>query len=133
MITRDESSFIQQLAERASTHEDDPDLRQAAARTGGLPVYADLGGVLVLTPAGTVLRYDPETGRSTDESESRWKALALTRAARRFSQLAALRPPRPDRGAVICPQCDGAGEVLGNVDCGVCFGRGWIFSDEGPP
>jgi hypothetical protein len=130
MITPNDSSWIQQLAIRASAEEDDPELREAAAQTGGLPVYTDIGGVLVLMPTGTVVRYDPESAISTDEHSAGWKVLALTRAARKFPQLAALCPPRPDR-AVTCAQCDGSGVLQGNVDCGTCFGTGWI-SGSGP-
>jgi hypothetical protein len=117
------SALIEQLIEREGSGTSAVPILDT--QVVGLPVYADAGGVLLLTPAGNVLRLDSETGEMTEETDWGWRALAITRAARKFPELAALRPSRP-QDAVTCRQCDGAGLVLGQLDCGTCYGLGWI-------
>jgi hypothetical protein len=114
------SKLSQQVA-LTGAHE----LSQAAAATGGLPVHADAGGVLVIDRAGSVLHYDPDAGTALQVTDVRWQTLALSKAARMFPELESLRPLRPS-AAVDCPQCGGSGVVLGTTDCGRCFTTGWI-------
>jgi hypothetical protein len=102
--------------------------RDAAARTGGVPVYADMGGVLVIMPDCSVLYYNPETDRVNPVDDC-WRVVALVKAAKKFRELQQLRPVRPDN-AVTCAQCGGEGVVLGRLDCGVCFGTGWTLSSR---
>jgi len=92
-------------------------------------VYADLGGILLVTPEAGVLRYDPETGSVAEVTEDRWRTLALARAAGKFPGLEALRPLQPVN-ALACPKCRGEGVILGDVDCGTCFGLGWLTADS---
>jgi hypothetical protein len=127
-VTPEMASAIRKLAEQSKRSETDPDLREAAVRTGGLPVYADLGGILLLTPEARVLRYDPEMASVAEVTEERWKALALARAARKFPGLESLRPQAVN--AVTCQECHGEGVILGDVDCGTCFGLGWLADSE---
>ncbi|MDB4916610.1 MAG: hypothetical protein JWM95_4254 [Gemmatimonadetes bacterium] len=100
--------------------------RSAAKATNGLPVYEDMGGVLVLCENGDVLRYDPETRRVEIVAEAKWRRVAYAFAARTYLELQSLRQ-RPV-GAVECPVCSGSGYVLGDAVCGNCFGMGWIQS-----
>ena len=88
-------------------------------------MYADLGGVLVITADGEVLRFDPEADGVSVVDDEQWRRLALARASRRFSELSGLKPSRPSL-ATTCSQCDGQGIILGGVECGNCFGVGWL-------
>lgn len=51
---------LERLNREAAIEAEPTVAREAARATGGLPVQCDLGGVLVLTPQGEVLHYDPE-------------------------------------------------------------------------
>jgi hypothetical protein len=55
-----------------------------------LPVYADIGGVLLLGAKVTVLVYDPETGIATRTDDAAWRTAALVRAAQPDPELASL-------------------------------------------
>lgn len=115
---------IMRLSHEAAVGASLSEAREAAARTGGVPVHADLGGVLVLAPDGSVLHYDPDSGGVSLVADEHWRILALVKAARKFPELQQLRPPRP-KTAVACPPCGGDGVILGGVDCGACSGSGW--------
>jgi hypothetical protein len=105
-----------------------PDIAvEAAKNTGGLPVQCDMGGVLLLTPLGEVLHYDPERKTAASVTDSKWRTAALVKAARKYPELAALHPARPN-DAVVCTQCGGVGRMFGVADCGVCMGTGWLAS-----
>lgn len=69
-----------------------PISRDAATRTGGLPVYADMGAVLVLTPDGEVLQLAHEGNVITRVTETSWIEVALAAAAEQYKQFASLRP-----------------------------------------
>ena len=120
---------IGRLSQEAAAGGSPSEAREAAARTGGVPVHTDLGGVLVLAPDGSVLHYDPDSGQVNPVADDRWRVLALVKAARKFPELQPLRPRRPAT-AVACPQCGGDGVVLGGVDCGVCSGIGWTVESS---
>lgn len=124
------AAAIERLSREAAAGASLPEAREAAARTGGVPVHADLGGVLVLATDGSVLHYDPEGGRVSPVEDIRWQLLALVKAARAFPDLRQLRPGMPDT-AVACERCGGRGVILGDLDCGACFGIGW--NPEPPP
>jgi hypothetical protein len=113
------------LNTEAAREESVSELRDAALRTGGVPVYADLGGVLAITAEGEVLRFDPEADEVSVVNDERWRALALARAAHKFSELSQLKPLRPS-SSTTCQQCGGQGVILGGVECGTCFGLGWL-------
>jgi hypothetical protein len=120
------SAEIIGLRELLMAEEPDSSVRKDAARaTGGLPVYCDVDGCLVLLETEEVVRYEPDTGRVTAVTEERWRRAALVAAARRFPSLADLRPIRPTC-AITCESCRGEGEILAGVPCGVCMGTGWI-------
>lgn len=115
---------IRALSRDAAQHDRD-EVRAAARLTGGVPVHWDLGGVLAVTPDGGVAYYDPETGEVCVEREAGWRTLARVKAARKYPELQTLLPERPGT-AVTCSQCGGSGTVFGHIDCGACFGAGWI-------
>lgn len=118
------SETIARLANEARTASSQGTFCDAAALTGGLPVYEDLGGVLVLMPDGSVQSYDPDRRIAIPVFEGRWVIAALVKAAKRYRELASLHPSRPQDG-VTCEQCRGAGTLVGDLDCGRCMGTGW--------
>ncbi len=64
---------------------------RAAQGAGGLPVYCDIGGCLVLTSDGRVLEFSSYTGRVTEVSDKQWIGRALEAAAALYKELAVLR------------------------------------------
>jgi hypothetical protein len=99
--------------------------RDAAVVTNGLPVYSDMGGVLVLTTSGSVLHYDPETRDVSSVKDSRWRTVAFIKAATRYRELQSLMPVRP-AASNTCPACGVDGMIFERVDCGTCMGTGWV-------
>jgi hypothetical protein len=121
------AEIIKRLSSEAVTAASPLEAREAAARTGGIPVYADMGGILVVAPDGSVLHYDPDNGQVSPVREDCWRIVALVKAARKFPELRQLQPRKPDT-ASTCAQCGGEGVVFGNIDCGVCWGTGWTVN-----
>jgi hypothetical protein len=102
------------------------DLMRAAAReTGGLPVWRDMGGILVLMPTIEVVQYDPDTRTSLPVNDPTWRRVALVKAALSHPELESLLPEKP-AAAVTCHQCGGSGRLFDSVDCGQCMGVGWL-------
>lgn len=122
LIGRDIGDAIRRLIAAAEKSESAV-TAEAARATGGLPVHVDMGGALVVTPKGDVVQYDFET-RATSVPDNKWRTLALSKAARRFSELKDLAPSRPSN-AITCPDCGGSGSIHG-TDCFECLGTGWI-------
>jgi hypothetical protein len=116
---------IRRLSKEVAESDQSIPARQAAERTGGVPVYSDIGGTLVVAPNGDVLHFDPDTESVRPVTEDRWRNLALARAAKRFPELVVLAPLRPP-DATTCPACGGLGVVLGSVGCAECTGLGWV-------
>jgi len=99
--------------------------REAAARTGGLPVYATMGGILVIRPDGTVVWMLDDSGTVEEVREEGWRLVALTHAVQKYPELKSLAPVRP-AGATECKACGGRGWVLlESVVCGDCSSTGW--------
>lgn len=119
------SEVIARLSYEAAQGSGASDLKDAALKTGGVPVYADVGGVLVIGRDANVQRYDPETEKVQEVREEEWRVLALVKAAKKHPELKALMPARPPT-ARICPQCGGQGHILNTLDCGACMGTGWL-------
>jgi hypothetical protein len=118
------AEVLRQLSLDAASTAVSEEARQAAKATGGLPVLTDMGGVLVLTPAGEVFHYEPERGIAK-QADERWRTLALVKAALKHPELRALMPERPPT-AMMCNACHGTGVILGTMDCGTCMGTGWL-------
>jgi hypothetical protein len=115
---------IRRLSRHMAEHAASEFARKAAALTGGVPVYSDMGGTLVVEPTGEVLLFDHDTGTVKSPGEPKWTLAALAKAAERFPELAALAPVRPP-DAGTCPACGGSGLIL-SIDCGTCMGLGWL-------
>ncbi len=108
--------------------------REYARRFDALPVWADMGGVLLLRPDGEILTVDDEE-RVRPEAHRGWRLLALVSAAEFFPELRPLLPPRP-ADAVPCSGCGGRGVerwrvegMRGITPCGRCWGLGWLADD----
>jgi len=105
------------LSDPASEHHD------VARRFDALPVYADMGGTLFITPSLLVLSMKSDEIVLTEESAAEWKFIALVAATERFPELKPMLPARPD-GEPDCAVCAGTGRLYG-ARCGSCFGLGW--------
>lgn len=100
--------------------------REAARLTGGVPVYADMGGVFVVFGDGRVLSLEHDTTNVRPVEDPVWRMVALVSAAKKFPELAALMPERPPN-AVTCPDCGGSGvRFAKNLICGTCHYSGWV-------
>lgn len=96
--------------------------RDVARRTGGLPVYCDIGGCLVISSEGDVLEFAFADDRVTGMLDGESIRLARAIAAERYPQLSKLRPVDGE----LCTACAGTGrlEPFG-VRCGECQGTGY--------
>ena len=100
---------------------------------GALPLWADLGGAILLRPDGMFLELEwdqPSEQQPREVDEPSW-SVALVAGAERYPWLAGLLPSRPE-GAIDCSDCHGEGhlrfdtsETRGTVYCGTCDGLGW--------
>ncbi len=105
--------------------------REAASKTSGVPVYADMGGVLVVRSDGVVLLIESNRGVVEEVREERWILVARQEAALKYPELKGLMPVRPE-GATDCQECAGHGsvnpfkKVEQDIRCGVCCGMGWL-------
>ena len=114
--------IIHELSRSLAQSAPSASMRQAARLTGGVPVYEDLGGVLVLLGQSRVVQFDPDT-KAVQPIDGKWKAFAMFRAAASFRELACLAPLRPSN-ATTCSTCGGSGTVHAAY-CGACGGLGW--------
>jgi hypothetical protein len=118
----DLSATVEALARAAARRDDDDAIRRAAQETGGLPVYCDMGGCLILATDGRVLQFTPEDGATKPVTDRVWMRVALTAAADRYSALSSLRPL-----GVQCPICHGSGTLEGTAArCANCGGSGTV-------
>lgn len=97
----------------------------AAQTTGGLPVYCDLGGCLVIDPDGRLMLFDSDSLTVRDPASDKWLQLACIVASEKYPELKILRPQRAT-GAKSCPDCGGSGRNQLGVRCEQCLGLGWI-------
>jgi len=116
---------VRELSSRivAGTDASSPQLRAAAMHTGGLPVYCDLGGCLVLVPQGHVVGFDNNEQTTTVVTDPSWLRVARIAAAEKYEMLSELKPV----GDTVCPACEGKGRLFrSKIRCGTCGGSGWI-------
>jgi hypothetical protein len=66
--------------------------RDVAVRFGGLGVYGDIGGALVLRPDGSVLSVGRDDEAASEASPG-WRLIALAAASYQYPELAPARPP----------------------------------------
>ena len=106
---------------------------QAGLEHGAIPLWADIGGAILLRPDGTVLEleWDQPSERVPRELEAPSWSLALVAGAERYPWLADLLPQRPT-DATSCPDCEGKGrrrynepQPGGLIYCATCDGLGW--------
>lgn len=102
---------------------------------GALPLLADIGGLWMLRPDGTILElvWDEE-GPPSVASEGAG-LVGLVAGSERYPWLSELLPQRP-ADAANCPSCDGQGQITiappgkGVVFCGSCSALGWRRSGQ---
>lgn len=106
----------------------DPDLIRVAGLLKALPVYGDLGGVLLVCADGEVYCRCNDTMELRREPDPRWRMLAWVAAAEAAPELRRLLPTRPVEVA-DCLSCGGTGRVQvtpkTRLWCGGCWGLGW--------
>jgi hypothetical protein len=110
------------------------DLLPVVRRAGALPVYADLGGALLIERTGRVLSISTnqswdEDAVTEEERDDNQVTVAYVCAAELFPSLNFLRPARPP-SAMDCSKCCGTGRLrIGRVSlvgCGSCWWLGWV-------
>jgi hypothetical protein len=99
--------------------------RDAALAADALPVEADLGGVLLVTPELQVVEYALFSGTISPVIDAQERLYAFKCAAEQFPELADLMPARP-AGALDCPACEGVGLLAQRFRCGQCHSLGWV-------
>jgi len=114
---------LERLALEAAVHGRGAPYREIARSTGGLPVYANLGGGLAVKSDGRVVQYTWET-REVREVDGDISRLAIARLVREHPAFAELLPDRP-ADAESCGACAGTGLVLEHFDCSQCLALGW--------
>ncbi len=131
---------IEELLHRYVSTAPDPEtpeperIRTIAAKIGALPLVTDMGGLYALRPDGEIISVawdDDEPPRS--ERDPRIRNAMLFQGSKRYPELAALVPNRPEQ-AIDCPHCSGTGvvrieghepEEIPSLIC-YCGGLGWI-------
>ena len=108
--------------------------RPGSVAHGGITLYADIGGAIILRPSGDFVCVDLAGGRIGEEVDEGWRTIALVAGALDHPVLRELLPKKP-REANDCDQCDGTGRItLGLQErcalafCGQCKGLGWTDS-----
>lgn len=106
-------------------------LRELACRFDALPIYADMGGTILLRPDGELLGVYDDGVPSVLEHRG-WRTIGLVSGAEFFPELRPLLPPRPNN-AFDCHPCGGRGVERwwmegrkGVTSCSSCWGLGWI-------
>jgi hypothetical protein len=127
-IDADLRGIVVRLAAKVAASNENEAFRDAARATGSLPVYCDMGGCLVVSPSGEILRFDSESGAIEPESDPRWRLLARARVSAKYPELASLAPLRPE-DAPDCSDCERTGLLLG-LDCRTCSGLGWVDNTQ---
>src|SRR5262249_11542501 len=109
------------------------EFRGLAQRLNALPLYADMGGCILIRPDGTMLFIHSNQKLDADAvsaplTDRRWRHTALVVGSEKYPELRILLPPRPS-DAPDCAACAGKGYISVadiNAGCGVCFRLGWI-------
>jgi hypothetical protein len=90
---------LERLSREAAMNAEPAIACDAAKAASGLPVQCDMSGVLVLTPRGAVLHWDPERGAVTQVTDPRWEMAALVKWRVESPRAAdSARVPRACRG-----------------------------------
>ena len=108
--------------------------RDLAARHGALPVYADMGGCVLLRPDGSFLAIEWEAADVVLPVSDPWKVCALVFGSKKYPALRCMLPDRPPTAA-DCEVCKGTGRPFSDIEavmCGRCLGLGWAPDGEAP-
>jgi hypothetical protein len=114
---------------------DDPTVEwlKPAVRTHRfLPLYLGWSSTLGLRPDGSFVRWDHEASPTELRPlrDGLWRRLAIFQGIKRYPELEALLPARPDE-AVPCGACGGSGELAGSPQLVCeCGGAGWQIPGE---
>jgi hypothetical protein len=109
---------------------DDPAEAVAAARKFGLlPLCNDMGGCVLLSPAGDIVAFAWDAPEELKPLSDRFVHAVRGKASSRFRTITGLAPCRPT-DAVVCPGCHGTGVMakFPKVIC-LCGGLGWLPPD----
>lgn len=121
-------SIIAELSKDIVERGQSPSWREAARATGGVPVYEDMSGILVIAADGEILFYDTEA-ESTKPVTGEFRRVAEAHASRLYAELADMAPVRPTT-ARECSLCGGNGVREGHTICGQCWGVGWVEQER---
>ena len=119
-IAREVAAWLDQARADAS-------LTELVRRLQAWPVYADMGGSLLIGVDGQVYGLDHSNMEDGPERDPKWRLQAWVAAAERVPELRAVLPTRSD-GVPDCPFCGGAGKITVAkypLWCGNCSGLGW--------
>ena len=100
--------------------------REAMRQTNGIPIYGDVGGIIVFTPQGDFLLYHFNSEEIIPVTEGLWYDVALAYLKKGYPELHCLLPGPPQESEP-CATCSGSGWTMDQQSCcSVCRGRGWI-------
>jgi hypothetical protein len=109
-------------------------LDELGHRHSAIPLYADIGGAVLLRSDGVFLEleWDQETEHHPRECSDLTSTVPLVAGAERYPWLKGLLPVRPS-DARPCTSCQGLGRIVltngsGRILCGVCGALGWKAS-----
>lgn len=111
---------------------DPNDLRETVAQLEVLPLMLDMGGCYALRSNKQVISFPWDD--ITDirvENDPRIRNIALFRGSKKYPELMALIPPKPNN-AIECSYCDGTGIEKTTAKLGLdsiicyCGGLGWL-------
>jgi hypothetical protein len=131
MAAPDLRSVIEDLVKQWRASPTHPELVEAVATSGALPVYMHMGGALLLRPDGDVLSFPWDgIGKPAPESDAGWRLIAVVVGAEKHPELRPLLPVRA-AGTADCAACEGRGRIrIGDHHrgpiCGSCKGLGWL-------
>ncbi len=112
-------------------HHDDffPEVVAIALEHRMLPVYQDMSSAMYVDRLGVtyVSLLEGDVDASVRRAKEPWILTALAMAAKRYSRLSFLAPPRP-KSAIQCPDCTD-GEIYVSIVCGNCSGLGWTDAE----
>ncbi len=111
MAAPDLRSVIQHLIQRWFDSPTHLELVDAVRTSGALPVYADMGGALLLRPDGEILCFPWDSlGEPARESDPGWRITAVVVGTEKYPELRPLLPVRPV-GTPDCQWCAGSGRI----------------------
>ena len=131
------TSLANQIEARIHEHINKPDahFRVLAQRLEALPIYADMGGNILIRPDGELLfvsidEDEDNPGVVTSLIEPKWRTIALVVGSEKYPELRELLPSRP-LNAQDCQHCGGRGRIdplpeIKGILCGYCDALGWI-------